>query len=138
MERAIMDIIEKLKKRMKELEDRSKILEENDTRRANQYTTIFREFRKAKGRLGHLESQAYTRKEEVEKLFTHIGDEMTAIQSTLDFFTCEGNGEDEITGHEEIVEPEEEKKKEIKQIMGINFSDEIIQPTLLPEKTGAK
>lgn len=129
----------KLTKEIKELKSDIKILKEEDSRRKNQYTTIFRDFKKVKGRIGYLESQSYKQKEENEKHFTHVEDELIAIQSTLDFFTCDPDKDDDtITGHEEVEEKKEETKEEPQRmIMGVNFSDAVIV-NLLPKKTKTK
>lgn len=130
----------KLTKEIKELKGNIKTLEEENSRRKNQYVTIFRDFKKVRGRIGYLESQSYTQKEENEKHFTHLEDELIAIQSTLDFFTCDPDKDDDtITGHEEVKEEKEETKEEPQRmIMGVNFSDAIIVNNLLPKKTKTK
>ena len=116
----------KLTSTIKDLKKEIGILEKENLKRKNQYTTIFREFKKVRGRIGYLESSNYNQKGETEKHFTHIEDELTAIQSTLDFFTSDGEGEhEEITGHEEIEEEKKEKKPK-RLVMGVDFSDAII------------
>lgn len=116
---------------IKKITAKIKLLTENDDKRRNQYLTIFREFKKIKQRVQFLESERYSKNQEVEKHFDHLEDELINMQSHLDFFTGEGEGE--ITGHEEVKEEKEEVKPK-RLIMGLDFSDW----KLLPQNTKTK
>lgn len=122
-------------KTQKEFSSAIKTLNENNSKIKNQYSTLFRELRKMKGRIGFLESESFKLKQENEKYSTHFDDELFAMQSTLDFFTCDVGDEKNITTVEEKKEEKEKlNKKQQKEIMGVSFSDKV----LIPEKTKTK
>lgn len=126
--------IKKLQSKTKALTTKIETLEAENKSRKNQYKTIFREFKKIKGRIGYLESQTFAQKQETEKHFAHVEDELISLQSTLEFFSSEGEGNVEmITGHEEETK-EEIKEEKRKMIMGVDFSDAI----QIPKKTKTK
>jgi len=128
--------IKRLQSKTKALTTKIETLEDENKSRKNQYKTIFREFKKIKGRIGYLESQTFAQKQEIEKHFNHVEDELISLQSTLDLFSSDGEGNGElITGHEEAEDSTEQVKEEKRRmIMGVDFSDAI----QIPKKTKTK